>query len=122
MSKQSLIKGKCAEDLAAALLVKKGYKILAKNWNSKWGELDLIAIKGRMDVLFIEVKYRKNAKFGYPVEFISLNKLQKLETTIRIFLANHTYGGITWRLDGLCFLQTEKGLRVRWYKNLFSDF
>src|SRR3989338_8039672 len=47
--------GQIGEDCACEYLRKEGYKILDRNYNRKWGELDIVAQKGKQ-VHFIEVK------------------------------------------------------------------
>lgn len=55
---QSEKMGRIAELLAAGLLVMKGYRIVARRVRSHYGELDLIAVRGRR-LAFVEVKYRE---------------------------------------------------------------
>jgi putative endonuclease len=50
-------KGQAAEWLAAAYLMAKGYRILARRYGGKGGEIDLIARRGKT-VIFVEVKAR----------------------------------------------------------------
>jgi putative endonuclease len=50
-------RGRIAELVAAALLMAKGYRILARRWRSPYGEIDLIARRGRR-LAFVEVKRR----------------------------------------------------------------
>nr|WP_055038922.1 YraN family protein [Blastochloris viridis] len=49
--------GLSAESVAAALLVGKGYRILARRWRSPFGEIDIVA-RNRSTVIFVEVKGR----------------------------------------------------------------
>ena len=51
-------RGRIAEWIAAAFLCLKGYRILARRYRSKLGEIDLIAVRGRR-LAFVEVKRRK---------------------------------------------------------------
>lgn len=51
--------GRMAEHIAAVLLCLKGYRILARRYRSKLGEIDLIAVRGRR-LAFVEVKRRSN--------------------------------------------------------------
>lgn len=61
------------EQKAAWFLQEKGYKIIEKNYRCRTGEIDLIAIhKGYL--VFVEVKYRKTADSGMPVEAVNLKK------------------------------------------------
>ncbi|KKS22640.1 MAG: hypothetical protein UU80_C0004G0030 [candidate division WWE3 bacterium GW2011_GWA1_41_8] len=56
-------KGKLGEEIAAKYLIGKGYRIVERNWNCRWGELDIIASKGDTTV-FVEVKYRTSLQYG----------------------------------------------------------
>ena len=47
--------GKFGEDIACVFLMKHGYKVMDRNYSKKWGELDIVAKKGKK-VLFVEVK------------------------------------------------------------------
>lgn len=49
--------GRRAEWIAAAYLMAKGYRILARSWRVDGGEIDLVVLRGR-SVVFIEVKAR----------------------------------------------------------------
>lgn len=49
--------GLTAELKCAALLLAKGYRIVARRWRSPVGEIDLVARRGR-DLVFVEVKAR----------------------------------------------------------------
>lgn len=69
--------GKIGEDLAVDFLTKNNFNILHRNWRFSHWEVDFIASKD--DVLhFIEVKTRRNKKFGYPEEGVSDKKLMHL--------------------------------------------
>ena len=61
------------EAVAAAYLQKAGYDILIYNYKNKMGEIDLIAKEGSQ-LVFIEVKYRKNLSKGDPAEAVDGRK------------------------------------------------
>lgn len=65
------------EALAAAFLEKQGYQILERNFRCRLGEIDLIARDGSA-LVFIEVKYRRNAAFGSPAEAVNRKKQQTI--------------------------------------------
>ena len=71
------LKGDIGEDAAAKFLVKKGFKIVERNFKSKLGEIDIVALDGDT-LVFVEVKNRTTAKFGLPREAVDFNKQQKL--------------------------------------------
>lgn len=80
--------GKFGEDLAVKLLQNKGYKIVDRNFRSRFGEIDIIAVKGD-DLIFIEVKTRWSLKFGLPEEAVTRNKLKKIIRTAEYYLITH---------------------------------
>ncbi len=69
--------GRCGEEFAAQTLRLDGYIILEKNFRCRFGEIDIIAEKdGRL--LFTEVKTRRTANFGRPVEAVDRRKIQHI--------------------------------------------
>jgi len=79
--------GKIGEDTVAKYLENNGYGILERNFHSRWGEVDIIAAKDGC-VVFVEVKTRKNAKYGTPAEFVTPQKIKKIIKTAVIYLEN----------------------------------
>ena len=70
--------GKIGEDEAVKFLKKNKYKIIERNFRTKFGEIDIIAKKGK-EISFIEVKTRKTITFGYPEESVDERKLNKIK-------------------------------------------
>jgi putative endonuclease len=69
--------GQAAESAAERLLRSKGYRILARNFRTALGELDLVAeTKGVL--VFVEVKARRTAAFGGPVAAVDGRKQRRL--------------------------------------------
>ncbi len=79
------ITGQCGEDVAAALLKKKGCKIIERNFKCKTGEIDIIA-KDKENLIFVEVKTRRNDKFGTPAEAVTYYKKQNIVKTAKMYL------------------------------------
>jgi putative endonuclease len=66
--------GTTGEQLAAEHLERLGYRILERNYRTRWGELDIIAFDGRA-LAFCEVKTRRvGGRAGTPLEAISPGK------------------------------------------------
>lgn len=80
------------ERQAAEYLEKKGYRILERNFYTRYGEIDIIARDGRY-LVFLEVKYRRDAGEGHPLEAVDLRKQNKIRKTARFFLQRHGYRG-----------------------------
>lgn len=72
--------GSYGEDLAERFLINKGYKILQRNFRCRLGELDIIALDGAI-LVFIEVKTRRNQKFGLPCEAVTSEKFRHIKKT-----------------------------------------
>ena len=72
--------GKLAEDFAVKLLTKKGYKVIERNFRSRFGEIDIIALKEEI-LVFVEVKARWSTKFGKPEEAVTPSKIWKIGRT-----------------------------------------
>lgn len=80
--------GKIGEDMAVALLMNKGYRILDRNFHCRYGEIDIIALTQRT-VVFIEVKTRTSTTFGSPVESITRHKLKAIASTAYVYRESH---------------------------------
>ncbi len=83
MSRQSGIWG---EAQVANYLRKKGYRLLAHSYRCRFGEIDLIAQKGKV-LCFIEVKMRSNLQCGLPREYVTVQKQDRLRKTAAVYLA-----------------------------------
>ena len=83
-------KGKLGEDIACGELIKHGYEILAKNYRSTFGEIDIIAKKD-FTVAFVEVKLRKSIAMGMPKEFVTKSKQKKIIATAMKFLSENNF-------------------------------
>ena len=80
--------GKWGEGLAAEYLRKKRYEIVAANYHTRFGEIDLIAVN-KKTVVFVEVKLRKSDSFGRASEFVGASKQQKILTSAKLWLAQN---------------------------------
>lgn len=80
--------GKIAEDFAAGLLIQKDYKIIERNFHSRFGEIDIIALKDDC-LIFVEVKARWSLKFGSPEESVTPGKIWKIGRTGEYFSILH---------------------------------
>ena len=70
-------RGKLGEDIALEFLSKKGYRLIERNYHSRFGEIDII-MKNDRYIIFVEVKLRKNNKYGTPAEFVTVKNSKKL--------------------------------------------
>jgi len=91
------------EARAAAWYEARGYRVLARNWRCREGELDLVLGKGRT-VVFCEVKARSSAAFGSPAEAVTPAKQRKLRTVALRWLAESELRGVDLRFDVVAIL------------------
>ncbi len=80
--------GKLGEQYAAQQLLHKGYSIVAVNYFSRYGEIDIVAIKD--DILaFVEVKTRAKSYVASGLEAVNISKQRKIINTAKLYMAEH---------------------------------
>jgi putative endonuclease len=73
------------EKLAAEYLQKKGYKVLDINWKYERCEIDIIAEKKGL-IVFVEVKTRSGANYGWPEEAVNPAKQKNIAKAADAYL------------------------------------
>ncbi len=86
--------GNYYEESVAEFLERSGYEIVERNFQDRRGEIDIIAREGRY-LVFIEVKYRKDAKSGTPEEAVTPIKQERVRRAASHFLYMHRYSSYT---------------------------
>ena len=81
--------GAWGEELAAAFLRKKHYRILASGYRCRFGEIDLI-VCDRKFLAFVEVKLRKSGQFAKALEYVDRRKQDRIRTTAQMYLAQNS--------------------------------
>ena len=100
--------GRSAEERTAKYLKKNGYKLIARNYKTPYGEADIIAFKDGC-YCFVEVKARASDAFGLPAEAVDERKreryrkmaayfcmIKKTEVSIRFDIASVFEGGLEY--------------------------
>jgi len=109
--------GAQAEQLAAQYLQQQGLKLIAQNYRSRFGEIDLIMHDGTT-VVFIEVRLRRNAGFGGAAASIDARKQKRIISTAQQYLA-----GLArvppCRFDAVLLDDAREG-NMQWLKNAFD--
>jgi len=77
--------GRRGELAAEARYVARGYRVVARNWRCRLGELDLILARG-VSLVFCEVKTRRGSRFGGGFEAVDVRKRQKLRVLAEVYL------------------------------------
>lgn len=85
-----LIAGKTAEEMALQYLQSHHLVLVERNWQCRYGEIDLIMLN-KQTLVFVEVRYRKKTSLGTPAETITVHKRQKLIKTATLFLQQNNH-------------------------------
>ncbi|SRR5690554_4347996 len=96
--------GFSGEDLACKFLrEEKRYKILERNYRTKLGEIDIIAID-KDTLVFVEVKTRKGTKFGLPQQAVNQKKLEHIKKAGYMFIKHNRNLPQKYRIDVISIL------------------
>jgi putative endonuclease len=96
--------GRSCEDLAARYLEENGWRIVARNYRFGHREIDIVAVR-RDVVAFLEVKGRRSARFGHPLEAITWVKRREIEAVARHWIVRHGQVGDLYRFDAIAVLE-----------------
>ena len=98
LRKQAL--GSRGEDLAAEFLEDAGLVVLERNFRCARGELDIIA-RDSDTAVFVEVKTRRTAMLGSPLEAVTRTKLARIRILAGIWLSGQDEYFPSTRIDAL---------------------
>ena len=95
------------EALAAKWLERQGYRILGRNFRSRFGEIDLVALDEKEEqpvLVFVEVKYRNTASSGYAEEAVGLKKQETIRRTADFYRVRYQVrDSVPCRFDVIAF-------------------
>lgn len=115
-----LLAGQVAEQTALAFLTSRGLKLLAQNYRTKTGEIDIIMLDSDT-LVFVEVRYRKSNRYGSGAESVTLAKRRRIINTARHFLMKKKYGDMRCRFDVISASgQPDDGMKLDWVQNAFD--
>lgn len=113
-------RGRIAEDLAAAYLVRHRMHILARNVRCRGGEVDIVGLE-RDTVVFVEVRLRGNERFGGAAASITAEKQRRVILAASWWLAGsgRRFAGHPCRFDAMLF-DTPEAESLNWIKAAFD--
>lgn len=114
MFENNVQKGGFGENNACEYIIKKGFKILERNYRTSFGEIDIIA-KDNNFIVFIEVKYRMSLEHGYPREAVGKSKQTKIKNTALNFISENDIDNCDFRFDVIEIL----GNNIEYIENAF---
>lgn len=97
------------------------YKIIARNYNCRWGELDIVAKRGKC-LCFIEVKTRGEGSFGRPADAVDRVKQAKIIKSAYYFLKkNQYYSEFMRRFDVAEVYINDNKVKINYIQNAFEQ-
>ena len=109
-----LLQGEKAEDCACQYLKSQGLILLERNYSSRFGEIDLIMQDANV-LVFAEVRYRKNSKYGGAASSISHQKQQRIQKTAATYLQKKG-SNCPARFDVIAI---QGDMQINWIKSAF---
>ena len=107
--------GTCYEKMAATYLRQKGLEIVVCNYRCRFGEIDIIA-KEKDVIVFFEIKYRKDADKGLPLEAVTKKKQRIISRCAAAYLGHTRCTDCAVRFDVIGLL----GEEIVWLRNAFE--
>ena len=119
LEKGNIEKGDSGEVIAYKYLRRNGYKIVARKYRRRSGEIDLIGWDKNI-LVFIEVKFRSDLEHGRPEEAVNLHKQRQICRVAKEYRNRYKLHGINYRFD-IVSVQGSKDPCLQTIKDAFRD-
>jgi putative endonuclease len=119
MTQERITLGRRGEMLARDYLIQRGYLLLAENFRTRLGEIDLILRQGRT-LVFVEVKTRRSIVHGHPFEAVTPRKQAQLSRVALEYMGREGWHDRPARFDVVGILITPEGERIELVQNAFE--
>ena len=119
--------GSFGENKAMTYLQNSHYQIIQRNFQKKWGEIDIIAKDSKTkEIVFIEVKTRQlnYANSLSPEEALTAKKVRRLKRAFLSYLNQYNLEDKPWRFDFIAIEIDNFSQEpiIRHYKDIFLEF
>ena len=111
--------GQKAETIAVRQLEKAGYKIITRNYRNRIGEIDIVARDGNT-LVFVEVKARKNDRYGHPKHALTRAKQRKVSMVALEYLKSTGQNSAKARFDVVAITSNQDEPQIEIVKNAFE--
>jgi putative endonuclease len=111
--------GQSGEEIATKFLKKNGYKIVKRNYRSRLGEIDIIAMDGSC-LVFIEVKTRSGNLFGSPADAVTVKKQRQISKAALCYLSEKQLHDDPARFDVVSILFRGEDHQIDLIQNAFE--
>ncbi len=100
--------GAQGESLARQYLIRRGYEIVASNWSTRYGEIDIIA-RANGVIVFVEVKTRQDSDTESAFAGITRVKHERLLKAVYQYLHERELDEARWRIDAIGIAWQRRG-------------
>ena len=112
--------GKQGEEIASQYLQNNNYKIIKRNFYCRQGEIDIIALDiSKKELVFIEVKTRKNNLYGSPSEAVNRTKQAHLQKCIKYYIYKNKLEKYCIRIDVIEVYIFKNKIKINHIKQIF---
>ncbi len=111
--------GEAGESLAVRVLKRRGYTIVATNYRTPLGEIDIIARDGET-LVFVEVKARRSMRRGCPKAAVTAEKQRRISMAALAYLKSTRQSGVRARFDVVAIKSTPPPPQVEIVRNAFD--
>lgn len=113
--------GDFGESRAALFLQEQGLQIVARNYRTRRGELDIVARDGQT-WCFVEVRLREDARYGSPLETVRHQKQRRIYYAAMEFMIRNKYrlNASACRFDVISIERENR--KITWIRNAFTGF
>ena len=110
--------GTAGEELACAELEKLGYRVIERNYRSRFGEIDIVAMDDDT-VVFVEVKTKTSGDFGEPVDEVTPQKMRQIVSMGEEYHSYHCQHDTQCRFDVMAVDCSVRPAAITHYKDAF---
>lgn len=111
--------GELGERIAERWLRRRGWRVVQRRFRTGHRDIDLV-VERDGTVAFVEVKARKGAEFGGPVQAVNYRKRKQLERSAMVWIDRHGQESESYRFDVVGVLLDGADVRVCHVENAFS--
>lgn len=116
---RNLDKGIDAESLACDFLTAHGLALVARNFRSRYGEIDLV-MQDRDGLVFVEVRYRRRDRYGGSAESVDRRKQARITACARHYIQRHPQARTRpCRFDVMAISGDLPQPRIEWIRDAF---
>jgi putative endonuclease len=120
MTTQKQAIGQWGEEVAARHLESKGYIIVARNFHTAHGEIDIVASK-ESALIFVEVKTRSSHAFAYPEDSVTMRKQAAMLSAAEDYMQKHPESVESWQFDVIAIERKAAGKpEILHFENVIS--